>query len=62
MGRWIGAQAVALEVGGGGGGGGLCLEETKAREVKIKLLLTNSLFDQAARAVKGPFLPKVRGS
>lgn len=38
MGRWIGAQAVALEVGGGGGGGGLCLEETKAREVKIKLL------------------------
>lgn len=35
-------QAVALqvEVGdrGGGGGGGLCLEETKAREVKIKLL------------------------
>lgn len=42
MGRWIGVQAVALqvEVGdrGGGGGGGLCLEETKAREVKIKLL------------------------
>lgn len=38
MGRWIGVQAVALEVDGGvGGGGGLCLEETKA-EVKIKLL------------------------
>lgn len=50
----LACQAVAVEWGWG-----LCLEERKARKVKIKLLWTNSLFDQAAQQWK-VFLPEVR--
>lgn len=42
MGQLIGLQAVAVRRGAGG-----C--EKKARKVKIKLLWTNSFFDQAAQ-------------